>query len=86
MFLDIYPKNGPFQQLDIADEELKDLVKQFVSEARMGLLGIICCNFKLKELKPKIGWAKDVNPNALTLAAMRETESCKDAGAVSTGS
>lgn len=38
VFLDIYPKNGPLQQLDLADEELKVLVKQFVSEAQLGIL------------------------------------------------
>lgn len=32
VFLDIYPKNGPLQQLDIADAELKFLVKQFIDE------------------------------------------------------
>lgn len=38
VFLDIYPKNGPLQQLDIADDELKILVKQFVSEAQLNIL------------------------------------------------
>lgn len=38
VFLDIYPKNGPLQQLDIADNELKDLVKQFISEAQSNTL------------------------------------------------
>lgn len=38
VFLDIYPKNGPLQQLDIAKEELKFLVKQFIHEAQMSLL------------------------------------------------
>ena len=38
VFLDIYPKNGPLQQLDLADEELKILVKQFVCEAQLGIL------------------------------------------------
>ncbi len=37
-FLDIYPKNGPLQQLDLSEGELKFLVKQFVSEAQMGIL------------------------------------------------
>ena len=36
VFLDIYPKNGPLQQLDIADAELKFLVKQFIDEAQLG--------------------------------------------------
>ena len=34
VFLDIYPKNGPLQQLDIADNELKMLVIQFINEAQ----------------------------------------------------
>lgn len=38
VFLDIYPKNGPLQQLDIADNELKDLVKQFICEAQTDTL------------------------------------------------
>ena len=39
VFLDIYPKNGPLQQLDIADAELKTLLYQFVFEAESGKLG-----------------------------------------------
>lgn len=38
VFLDIYPKNGPLQQLDIEDGELKSLVAQFINEAQMNLL------------------------------------------------
>lgn len=38
VFLDIYPKNGPLQQLDIADEELKFLVKEFIHETHSNLL------------------------------------------------
>lgn len=38
VFLDIYPKNGPLQQLDLAEDELKILIKQFVSEAQLGIL------------------------------------------------
>ena len=38
VFLDIYPKNGPLQQLDIADGELKSLLSQFVHEAQTNLL------------------------------------------------
>ena len=34
VFLDIYPKNGPLQQLDIADKDLKSLLKEFIEEAR----------------------------------------------------
>lgn len=38
VFLDIYPKNGPLQQLDIADNDLKALIKQFIDEAQAGVL------------------------------------------------
>lgn len=38
VFLDIYPKNGPLQQLDIADDELKNLIREFVSEVKLGIL------------------------------------------------
>ena len=38
VFLDIYPKNGPLQQLDIANGELKFLVKHFVDEAQLNIL------------------------------------------------
>lgn len=34
VFLDIYPKNGPLQQLDIADNDLKLLLKKFIEEAQ----------------------------------------------------
>lgn len=38
VFLDIYPKNGPLQQLDIADGELKLLLKEFIEEVQTGVL------------------------------------------------
>lgn len=38
VFLDIYPKKGPLQQLDIADNDLKSLLKDFIEEAQMGSL------------------------------------------------
>lgn len=34
VFLDVYPKNGPLQQLDIADNDLKLLLKKFIEEAQ----------------------------------------------------
>lgn len=34
VFLDVYPKNGPLQQLDIADNDLKLLLKEFIEEAQ----------------------------------------------------
>ena len=36
--LDIYPKNGPKQQLDIDDEEVVRLVQQFKCEREKGEL------------------------------------------------
>ena len=38
VFLDIYPKNGPLQQLDIADEQLKCLVRSIILEAQTASL------------------------------------------------
>ena len=38
VFLDIYPKSGPLQQLDIADKDLKSLLKEFIEEAKVGKL------------------------------------------------
>lgn len=38
VFLDIYPKNGPLQQLDIADGELKLLLKEFIEEVQTCVL------------------------------------------------
>lgn len=37
-FLDIYPKNGPMQQIDEDDKELSRLVCEFVTEADAGVL------------------------------------------------
>lgn len=34
VFLDVYPKNGPLQQLNIADNDLKLLLKKFIEEAQ----------------------------------------------------
>lgn len=38
VFLSVYPKNGPSQKLDITECELKDMLTQFISEARENLL------------------------------------------------
>ncbi len=38
VFLDVYPKNGPSQQLDISDNDLALLLEQFAAEANDGLL------------------------------------------------
>ena len=43
-FLDIYPKNGPMQQLDIADSMVVDLVNQYASEKEQGLLTVMDIN------------------------------------------
>lgn len=43
-FLDIYPKNGPMQQLDIDDSVVVDLVKQYAIEKEKGLLTIVDIN------------------------------------------
>ena len=37
-FLDIYPKNGPMQQLDIDDKQVVDLVRQYIDEKEAGIL------------------------------------------------
>ena len=37
-FLDIYPKNGPMQQLDIDDQQVINLVRQYVDEKENGTL------------------------------------------------
>lgn len=38
IFLDIYPKNGPSQQLDITDSDLLTLISQYSDEAELGNL------------------------------------------------
>ena len=43
-FLDIYPKNGPMQQLDIEDSLVVDLVKQYAIEKEQGLLTVMDIN------------------------------------------
>lgn len=44
VFLDIYPKNGPMQQLDIDDSMVVDLVKQYTVEKEQGLLTVMDIN------------------------------------------
>ena len=36
--LDVYPKNGPMQQLDIDDQMVVELVRQYVDEKERGIL------------------------------------------------
>ena len=50
VLLDIYPKRGPSQQLDIEDNETNRLMKEFVSEADTGSLVIHNINDQLKEV------------------------------------
>lgn len=38
VLLDIYPKRGPSQQLDIQDNEINRLIKEFISELNEGKL------------------------------------------------
>ncbi len=38
VFLDIYPKNGPLQQLDIDRDSVKALIIDYISEAQDGTL------------------------------------------------
>lgn len=38
IFLDVYPKNGPSQQLDIDDKQLVELINQLADEREKGLL------------------------------------------------
>ena len=38
VFLDVYPKNGPMQQLDIDDKEVKRLITEFIVEAEENAL------------------------------------------------
>lgn len=37
VFLDIYPKRGPLQQLDISDKEIIRLIEEFNAEAAQSL-------------------------------------------------
>ena len=38
VFMDIYPKRGPLQQLDISREDLLRLLAEYVDEGANGLL------------------------------------------------
>lgn len=37
-FMDIYPKNGLSQQLDLSDVEIKSLINMYIDEKEAGLL------------------------------------------------
>jgi len=51
VMLDIYPKRGPSQQLDIDDKEIDRLVREFYEELEMGTLVSLDVNNHLKEIK-----------------------------------
>lgn len=51
-FLTVYPKRGPLQQLDIPDEELKNLVIRFTAEARAREVVVHDINDHLREIIP----------------------------------
>ena len=38
--LDVYPKNGPLQQLDIDDKQVINLVQQYIDEKAKGVLSV----------------------------------------------
>lgn len=39
VFLDVYPKNGPLQQLDIDNKEIKRLIAEYINEGENDILG-----------------------------------------------
>ena len=49
-FLDVYPKRGPSQQLDIEDNETARLVMEFVTELQANLLVMHDINDNLKSI------------------------------------
>lgn len=50
VFLDIYPKRGPSQQLDIEDNEINRLVTEFIGELNAGKLTLHDIADNLKEI------------------------------------
>ena len=48
VLLDIYPKRGPSQQLDIEDNETNRLIQEFVAELNAGQLAIHDINDDLR--------------------------------------
>ena len=50
VFMDIYPKRGPLQQLDIEDNEIEYLVNEFYSELNASKLIAHDINDHLKEI------------------------------------
>ncbi len=50
VLLDIYPKRGPSQQLDIEDNEINRLVMEFITELKAGKLTLHDIKDNLKEI------------------------------------
>ena len=50
VLLDIYPKRGPSQQLDIEDNEINRLVTEFIAELNAGKLTLHDITNSLKEI------------------------------------
>ena len=50
ILLDVYPKRGPSQQLDIDDNEIARLVEEFYVELDSGVLVAHDINDRLKEI------------------------------------
>lgn len=50
VLLDIYPKRGPSQQLDIEDNEINRLVTEFITELNAGKLTLHDISDNLKEI------------------------------------
>ena len=50
ILLDVYPKRGPSQQLDIDDNEIARLVEEFYVELDSGILVAHNINDRLKEI------------------------------------
>lgn len=53
VLLDIYPKRGPMQQLDIEDTQLNNLLSEFIDENSSGKLVMHDINNDLEEIEIK---------------------------------
>lgn len=59
VLLDIYPKRGPSQQLDIEDNEINRLVTEFIAELNAGKLTLHNIANDLKEINTKKNLQED---------------------------
>ena len=59
VLLDIYPKRGPSQQLDIEDNEINRLVTEFIAELNAGKLTLHNIANNLKEINTKNNLQED---------------------------